>query len=340
MDARQGGRQGRRHGTIVLAIVARSFAGKSHGSKRPRRPGRPDDLITGSHSDPTHVDLGPGNDRVLLPKIGDFGELYAGAGDDDINIGASDASVSLGPGNDHLAVRHPAGRLCVTFHSSTAPVYVNLTTGRATGQGHDRMVNVRCVTLTRFADVAVGTAVSDFVDAGGGRDLVRTGAGNDIVWGGANADRIYTGPGKDFAEGNGNADRIYLGPGDDEADGERGWDRLYGGTGSDTLYGAHGGDYLDGGTGHDQLYGGGSCDSLDGETAGLVVDNAGNELFGGPGDDYLIGDAGNDRLDGGPGSDYGQGGYQDHRIDWITSLEHPVERCLSVPLGEPFKPPS
>ncbi len=70
------------------------------------------------------------------------------------------------------------------------------------------------------------------------------------------------------------------------------------------------------------------------------MDDAGNELFGGPGEDYLIGDAGNDRLDAGPGYDYGQGGYHDHRIDWITDLERPIERCLSVPLGEPFKPPS
>ena len=144
-----------------------------------------------------------------------------------------------------------------------------------------------------------------------------------LAWGGANADRIYTGPGNDFADGNASADRIHLGPGDDEADGEKGWDRLYGGTGADTLYGEHGGDYLDGGTGNDQLYGGDSCDSLDGEAAGLLLDDAGNELFGGPGDDYLIGDAGNDRLDAGPGSDYGQGGYHDHRIDWITRSRAP-----------------
>ena len=66
------------------------------------------------------------------------------------------------------------------------------------------------------------------------------------------------------------------------------------------------------------------------------MDDAGNELFGGPGEDYLIGDAGNDRLDAGPGYDYGQAGYHDHRIHWITDLERPI----SVPLGEPFKPPS
>ena len=43
-----------------------------------------DDLINGPYSDPSGVDLGPGNDRAVLPELGDFAELDAGAGDDDI----------------------------------------------------------------------------------------------------------------------------------------------------------------------------------------------------------------------------------------------------------------
>ena len=74
------------------------------------------------------------------------------------------------------------------------------------------------------------------------------------------------------------------------------------------------------------------------DTDGLM-DDAGNELFGGPGDHYLAGDEGNDRRDGGSGIDDGLGGYRDHRVDWITSVEKPIEDCLShVDMSAPFHP--
>jgi Ca2+-binding RTX toxin-like protein len=44
-------------------------------------------------------------------------------------------------------------------------------------------------------------------------------------------------------------------------------------------------------------------------------------MFGRNSNDFLAGDRGNDRLDGGAGVDSGTGGYQDRRIDWISSLE-------------------
>ena len=56
-----------------------------------------------------------------------------------------------------------------------------------------------------------------------------------------------------------------------------------------------------------------------------VADAAPNEVFGRSGNDLLSGDLGNDRLDGGPGFDSGSGGYHDGRIDWITSVERPVD---------------
>jgi Ca2+-binding RTX toxin-like protein len=266
-----------------------------------------DDLVIGSHN--AQLDLGDGNDRVVdldFSRV-DFPELYAGAGDDDISVKrGSDGRFSLGPGDDRIVVRHPRMRAffdsipCVLFRSATAPVHVNLNTGRATGQGHDRLVNIRCAILSRYGDVVAGTAFGDNIEAGAGPDIVHTGRGNDDVSGGA------------------------------------GWDRLYGGAGADYLSGGSGGDYLDGGKGNDQLHAVEHCG------ISPLSDEPGNELFGGPGDDYLIGDKGNDRLDGGPGIDYGQGGYHDHRIDWITSLEHPINKCLSwylAPPGEPFFPP-
>ena len=285
-----------------------------------------DDLVTGSHSYPLQIDLGGGNDRVIGL---DVGELYAGAGDDYISVERRSGYLSLGPGDDRLVVHHrrPRGPArftpCVVFHSATAPVHVNLTKGRATGQGHDRLVNARCVTLSRYDDVIAGTAFGDYIEAGAGRDLVRTGGG---------IDEVYGGPG---------ADRIYLGPGNDDGTGGAGRDRLYGEAGSDSLAGKSGADYLDGGTGNDQVAAGFYCDIVNPTLVAYFADDAdeaGNEVFGGPDDDYLNGDAGNDRLDGGPGSDYGNGGFHDHRIDWITSLEHPVDGCLSWDVASPFEP--
>ena len=123
---------------------------------------------------------------------------------------------------------------------------------------------------------------------------------------------------------------MYLGAGDDFGQGEDGWDRIYGEDGNDNLEGWSDGDYLDGGAGNDDIYaaifcaiGGNSYD-----TAGLW-DAAPNELFGGSGDDYLVGDKGNDRVDGGTGYDVGHGGYRDGRIDWIESLEGPIDGCLA-----------
>ena len=48
----------------------------------------------------------------------------------------------------------------------------------------------------------------------------------------------------------------------------------------------------------------------------------------------MYGDRGNDRIDGGAGYDAGQGGYHDGRLDWIVSVERPLEECL--PFDETF----
>ncbi|MFL6133317.1 MAG: hypothetical protein ACJ72A_10955, partial [Nocardioidaceae bacterium] len=78
---------------------------------------------------------------------------------------------------------------------ATGPVHVNLARGRATGQGRDRLVNIRCVVGSRFDDVLIGTSRNDGIDAGGGLNLMRAGAGNDEVTGGARADEVHLGPG-------------------------------------------------------------------------------------------------------------------------------------------------
>ena len=252
------------------------------------------------------VDLGNGDDRFTVDRR-DYVDVRAGSGDDRLTIHGASYSVEPGPGDDVATVPMPregaraANTPCVDFRSARRPVRVNLAAEQATGQGHDTLVNVRCVRLPRFGDVALRSALADYFDGRRGGDLIRTGAGNDGVSGGAQADRIY------------------LGPGNDSGRGGQGRDRLYGQAGHDTIEGWTEGDYLDGGAGNDQIFGGLYCE-LSGHsygTGGVISSNGGNEMFGGPGQDYLTGDLGSDRIDGGPGLDRGQGGYRDGRVDWI-----------------------
>ena len=266
---------------------------------------------------------GAGNDRVVEERRSfDEIRINLGPGDDTILIARNSwPTVAPGPGDDLIRavdVRRAAfTTTCVRLGSATGPVRVNLALGRATGQGRDRLVNIRCVGGSRFNDVLIGTPRNDSIDAGGGLDLVRTGAGNDDVYGG---DR---------------ADEVHLGPRDDDGNGAYGWDRLYGGPGADAVTGGPDGDYIDGGTGDDYLYAGVACDGSyppGSSTAWMLIEmltNGGpNEVFGRTGNDFLAGDRGNDRLDGGTGIDSGTGGYHDGRIDWITSLER-FDECDS-----------
>jgi len=260
------------------------------------------------------VDLGPGDDRAR--DVAQLAVLWAGPGDDRVLVPTSTAvGVALGRGDDLLrarddgARRRPYNTPCVSYAAATGPVDVDLTRGRARGQGADRLVGVRCVFGTPWGDRIVGSPDSDDLDVGGGDNVVRAGSGDDVVYSNA-------------AYG---ADVFHLGPGDDDAMPGMGPDRVHGGPGDEFVEAANGGDFVSGGPGDDVLHASYRCDFGNSGGAG-TVDTYGNEVFGDGGDDYLTGDLGNDRIDGGPGSDRGQGGYRDGRVDWIESLETYV-RC-------------
>lgn len=283
------------------------------------------------------IELGRGDDRAIVTGAGT--RIVAGAGDDMIIFRRNSwGDVAPGPGDDRIRGPRLRGEFrttCVDLRSSRRPIRINLARGRATGQGHDRFQNARCAFGSRFDDVLLGTSRNDWVDGGGGLDLVQARAGDDHATGG-----FSTFSATGWNQRSDRADRVYLGAGDDTGDGDLGWDRVYGGTGSDEITGGTEGDYLDGGPGDDYLYGGYGCLEIMNSAGALEemlteswrrvasgrwtrVLNEPNEVFGGAGNDFLAGDRGNDRLDGGSGFDSGTGGYYDGRIDWITSLERP-----------------
>lgn len=151
---------------------------------------------------------------------------------------------------------------------------------------------------------------------GGGRDVVRGGAGTDAVALGGGADVFRGGGGRDAAAGQGGHDRLIGQGGDDRMFGNGGRDTLLGGRGDDDLHGGGGRDLLKGGRGRDELDGGGGRDRLLGGKGDdeLKGGKGRDVLDGGRGGDALFGGAGRDRLVDGHGDDEMAGG---RGVDWF-----------------------
>ena len=312
--------------------------------------GRGDDTVRftrRAYAGDSVIRLGKGDDNAHINSRGV--KVYGGSGNDIIRYARNSwGDVAPGPGNDIIRAATTPGYFratCLDLHAAARPVRVNLTRGHARGQGHDRLINLRCAWGSRHDDVLIGTPRTDRLDGGDGVDLIRAKSGLDGASGtyGSLAS-AGTGARPGFMARTDGPDRIYLGPGDDTGEGDAGGDRIYGGPGDDELTGDTGGDYLDGGQGDDYVYGGRGCMEGPYNYAEMLTDiwrrtpsgsyeivnvpPVGNEVFGGDGDDFVSGDRGNDRLDGGPGTDSGTGGYYDGRIDWIESVERP-SYCIS-----------
>ncbi|MDU8912518.1 calcium-binding protein [Aestuariicoccus sp. MJ-SS9] len=177
----------------------------------------------------------------------------------------------------------------------------------------------------------------DFVRAGAGYDTVIGGNGHDTIMGGAGDDNIGAGAGSDFVLGGDGNDSLGGGPGDDTVDGDAGDDVIGGGSGNDTLRGGEGNDLVNagpgndllsdyegsdtmggsfgrdrilGGTGNDSLGGGSGKDVIWGETGDdSLGGGAGDDtIAGSSGDDFLAGGGRNDSIEGGPGNDTINGG--------------------------------
>jgi Tol biopolymer transport system component len=100
---------------------------------------------------------------------------------------------------------------------------------------------------TRRNDVIVGSARTDRISSGGGRDLVCSRGGDDRVKTGAGADRVSAGPGDD---------RVTTGSGADSVRPGSGRDRVSTGPGNDDLRLADSGrDRANCGAGHDRAHG-------------------------------------------------------------------------------------
>lgn len=217
--------------SLPAAAVTKSLhlAGDDPAGKELHGGAGRDDLSGGAGDD--HIHGGRGADH--LHGGGGHDGLDGGEGDDDLDGGLGDDDLAGGAGDDHLD--GGAGEDTAHFDDAAKAVTVDLTTGRATGDGTDTLTNIEDVVGSRHGDRLTGNA---------GRNELHGGNGNDVASGGRGDDALHGDAGNDVLNG---------GAGDD---------RLSGGTGADKLHGGDGKDVLEGGAGTDTLTGGGGIDSF------------------------------------------------------------------------------
>jgi len=251
-----------------------------------------DDVIRGAAGD----DLICGNGGAdTLQGGGGNDSLQGGDGDDTILSGADDDRFLGGAGTDIVDYSE------AYFPSEGDGVTVNLATGRATGEGADRLSGLEGVKGSDYgSDVLTASDSGSTLDGGFGADVLNGGASADVLRAGASdAD-------PDTLEGNG---------GDDTLDfGGSGFDRLIyedapgpvhvdlaistvtGGDGADTLVvspdyvlGSRYGDHILGNDDGQALVGGRGPDTIDGR--GYV-----DAISPGRGDDTVDGGLGDDSV--------------------------------------------
>ncbi len=221
----------------------------------------------------------------------------------------------------------------IVWYLSSPRVEVDLSIGRATGEGTDSLGGIENVQGSPHSDLLIGSGGTNSIDGGGGDDTIHGGAasdssavwsipvdetaypglnggpGNDFVTGSTGNDYVGGGDGNDILHGNENDDTVSGGPDNDSAIGGIGNDLVTGGTGADSLEGNDGNDTLSGaeqndtgsgGEGNDIINGGPGVDTLHGNAGNDSIggDQGNDTLNGNTGDDQLLGEEGDDRLFG------------------------------------------
>jgi Ca2+-binding RTX toxin-like protein len=375
------------------AVLVKNFAAGSLGISVPSNAVNPGnvlagaggtDLLVGSYTQPGFNYVESNVSDRLVGNAGND-ELFGYLGDDVLEGGAGNNLLSGGYGNDVILggaerdvvlpdnVTSPSPWLIQSVDTSVPPLYAATPGYWFAGY----MLNVRgyqnfwAVTSTSTAGGTRSTPdiplndpgrafTADFIDTGGGDDLVFAGEGNDNVWLRDGDDIAFGGGGADYIEGGAGADLIY-GDGDlqstdapllsisftaasehgnDVIDGGEGDDRLFGGGGSDVIYGGAGNDVISG-DGQPfstaslniplEFQGNDYIDAGEGNDTAWGMAGA-DTILGGSGDDFLFGDYstipienhGDDRIEGGAGNDRleGMGGndYLDGGADTDTVI--------------------
>ena len=297
-----------------------------------------DDTINGGGGDIMFG--GDGNDFIFIDGIAadSQAEAFGGDGDDTIIGGTGLDRINGGAGADFLDGGAGANNV-LYYDTSDAGVNVNLETNEVSG-GHaegDTILNFRDVYGSNFDDVIIGTIDKNFINSGGGADILDGGAGADFLGYEGSDEGVFI-----------NLETGETSGGDAEGDvisnfenlqGSGKDDHFIGSSGANVIFGREGNDIIEGGAGADDLKGNGGTDTLSyvSSDAGVTInletltaagghaegdsirgfenvsgsahddtitgDSNANFLEGRNGDDVLIGGGGADDLRGGAGDD-------------------------------------
>jgi Ca2+-binding RTX toxin-like protein len=211
-------------------------------------------------------------------------DVLVGTGGDNSLLGSKGADLIVGRGgNDTLD--GGAGLDFVDYEFSPAGVAVSLSTGRATGEGTDRLANFEAVVGSAYDDTLIGNDQVNVIVPLGGTNAVDGGPGEDIVDYEASPAGVVvdlttgtaTGPSTDTLA----SIEHVIGSGfDDTIIGNAAGNSLIGLFGSDTMSGGDGNDSFLNLDGNDTVTGGSGLDSI-------LVDGTNNKIDGGPNEDMV-----------------------------------------------------
>ncbi|MGP3971719.1 calcium-binding protein [Streptomyces sp. 6N223] len=143
-----------------------------------------------------HVDLGGGNDALLL-RAGSGNAVDGGPGDDEMDVNAATYTVRGDAGDDRLL---GAASFMYGNDGNDHVIGGDRNEYLAGGTGHD------------YIEAGFG---ADVVFGNSGEDTIRGGRGDDEIYGGADPDLLYGNSGNDLLIGGGGHDHLSGGPDDD-----------------------------------------------------------------------------------------------------------------------------
>jgi Tol biopolymer transport system component len=284
----------------------------------------------------------------VICGLGGHDELSGRGGNDILRGGDGKDFIKGGNGND--VFDGGIGADWADYSGAQEAVSVDLSSGVATGQGTDTLINVAAAIGSDHSDTITGTVEDNTIEGGPGDDVLNGGGGNDTAEyseaiKGVTVNLTVSGP-QATGQGVDTLSAFEHLIGSDHGDaltGDGGPNRLDGGEGNDTLTGAGGDDRFIGGLGDDIMDGGEGIDigdyteapggvtvnlsSTEPQATGAVGSDrlAGIENLAGSGlpdrlltgwgsDDTLEGSGGKDLLVGGDGNDTASGGDGDDRL--------------------------
>ncbi|MGU3313730.1 putative Ig domain-containing protein [Acinetobacter sp. M5A5_2a] len=283
------------------------------------------DIISGTNTDYYYTDFDDYITSLVtqreVPLYSNDSYIYAGSGNDKVEINNNLTAVYGGDGSDSVTIR--SGDV---YGGQGSDVINIMTIGDVYGGEGLDIINIIDSGNVYAGDGDDSIIInSGFVNGGSGDDLIKIKSGS--AYGGEDNDSIIIDNGVAYGEG-----------GNDNLSGSA---QLYGGIGDDILIAKSDGAYMDGGEGTDILCGNSGNDTyiideldklqLDNETGGydtliyrydignVDLDNSQFEavelfgfshsyLLGNTANNNLIGNIGNNYIDGRAGSDYMQGG--------------------------------